>query len=88
MLDATAAITAVYLNGVVVNPGAYHFDTSTPLEQTLIMNSTPATDQVLTIDMQYYYYCRFPTNNMTFERFMQYLWELGQVQIQSCRPGT
>lgn len=81
-------VTNVYLNGALVNPGAYHFDTSTPMEQTLIMHNTPAANQLLTIDMQYYYYCRFPDNKMTFEKFMQYLWELGQVNIISCRPGT
>lgn len=88
VVDPTAAITAVYLNGVVVNAGAYHFDTSVPLEQTLIMHNTPTANQALTIDMEYFYYCRFPTSNMTFEKFMQYLWELGQVVIESCRPGA
>lgn len=87
-VNDAAAVTAVYLNGVEQNPGSYHFDKSTVLAQKLIMNNTPGANQVLTIDMEYYYYCKFPSNKMTFERFMQNLWELGQVVIRSCRPGT
>lgn len=61
-------------------------DLSTPGFQTITADPDPGS--VVSVDMSYYYYCKFDTNNVTFEKFMDRLWLTNSVKIHSCRPGA
>lgn len=80
----------VYLNGsdFSVNPALYTTDFTNPLEQTVTFLTAPTNTYAVRVDMSYYYYCKFPKNTNTFEKFMTKLWSVGSVELHSCRPGT
>jgi hypothetical protein len=77
----------VYLDDVLQDPTSYEL-LGGPCDQQIKFYSTPASGQALTVDMSYYYYCKFPTNANTFEKFMNTLWMFSKVPIHSCRVGA
>lgn len=86
----TAAGVNVYLNGssVPVDPSLYTISTAVPVANTITFGTAPTAGYAVAIDMQYFYYCKLPENNNTFEKFMDSLWSLGKVALHSCRPGA
>jgi hypothetical protein len=72
----------------IVSPGAYNIVSTTPMNQQLVFTSAPASGALITIDMYYYYYCRFTDNKLTFNKFLNQIWDLSKVSIQSCRLGA
>lgn len=86
----TDALFNVYLGAspAPVNPADYVLDTSKPVINTITFDTAPAAATPIYVDMTYFYYCKLPANAATFEKFMTRIWNLGQLQIRSCRPRT
>ena len=86
----TAAGINVYLGSSTspVDPATYAIDTTTPVANTITFDTAPDADTAISIDMQYYYYCKLPDNSNTFEKFMRRLWMLNKVTLHSCRAGA
>jgi hypothetical protein len=80
----------VYLNGSATPQlaSAYTLSTSNPCANTITFGSAPPNGQKITVDMQYFYYCKLANNANTFEKFMHRLWLLDKVTLHSCRPGA
>lgn len=78
----------LYSDGVLIDPSSYTLVQTTPCDIQVKFSSTPAVGHVLTCDLSYFYYCKFPDNANTFEKFMHQLWLLSQINIHSCRPGA
>lgn len=79
----------VYLDGVVQDPGTYAIDTADACNNQVKFTTTPAAGKALAIDIpRYRYYCKFPDNSATFEKFMNRLWLLNKITLHSCRPGA
>ncbi|CAN5578177.1 hypothetical protein BH10PSE14_BH10PSE14_06820 [soil metagenome] len=87
---ATDAGVNVYLGGssTPLDPTLYAIDTSQPVANTITFDTAPGADQAISIDMQYFYYCKLAQNGNTFEKFMDRLWMLGKVSLHSCRAGA
>jgi hypothetical protein len=78
----------VYDNGVLKTLGThYTVSRTTPGAQTITFLVAPTSSHVITVDMGYWYYCKFPDNAQDFDKFMNGLWSLQKVLIHSCRPG-
>ena len=79
----------LYLDGALVDPNdpslGYSVQTTQPVAQYVKFNNTPAAGHVLTVDMTYFYYCRFADDTMDFSKFMAGLWEVKQVKLASLR---
>lgn len=86
-VDLTQPFVA-YLNGVRQNASLYSVVQTQPGLQQIEFAGTPTTGQTLTVDMSYFYYCRLPDDNLSFEQFMNKLWTLKKIQIESCRANT
>ena len=86
-IDTTKTFN-VYLDGVLQDPSTYDVLTALPVNQQIKFHATPTAGQAITTDMSYYYYCKFPDNQNTFEKFMNQLWLLNTVKLHSCRAGT
>ena len=78
----------VYLDGVLQPADTYSVATTAPVNQVLDFNGTPSAGQKITVDMTYFYYCKFSTANLSFEKFMNQLWQLKKIELQSNRAGT
>lgn len=78
----------VYLDGNLQDPSIYTVDTTVPVQQQIIFAGIPTMGQVITVDMDYFYYCKLAEDNLTFEKFMDKLWTLGKITLHSCRPGA
>jgi len=76
-----------YMDGAEMNQSDYAVLTTIPGMQQLRINTTPAAGHKITGDFGYFYYCKFPDDSYTFEKFMHRLWLLGKINIHSCRPG-
>lgn len=79
----------VYLNGSAspVLPTLYTLSTANPCANTITFASPPGNGQAITVDMSYYYYCKFPKDTNSFEKFMDRMWNTS-VMLHSCRPGA
>lgn len=80
----------VYLgsSNTPVNPTLYTINRAVPGANTITFGTAPAGGQAVSIDMAYFYYCQLPDDSNTFEKFMDRLWTLQKVTINSCRPGA
>ena len=78
----------MYLNGVLQPADSYSVAQTAPVNQMLVFNGTPTTGKIITVDMNYFYYCKFSTPNLSFEKFMNQLWTIKKVELQSNRAGT
>lgn len=76
-------IDALYLNGVLQSPLTYHLDSTNTL---VVFNSAPATGQVITVDLHFYFRCRFLEDSELFEQWAQNLWENKELKFQSVKP--
>ncbi len=73
-----AAVTAVYLNGIVTSGNTFGTETG-----ILTMASAPASGAVVTADFNYAFAVRFADDTADFENFMFQLWRLKQVKLVS-----
>lgn len=78
----------LYLDNVWQSPSTYSVLKTIGGNQQIQFNYTPTVGQVITIDMSYFYYCKFADPSMDFEKFMDKLWTLKTVTLRSCRAGT
>jgi hypothetical protein len=79
---------AVYLDGVEQDAGTYEVLTTEPCNQRVKFLATPAAGRRITMDLSYFYYCKFPENTYSFEKFMDRLWLVNEIHIHTCRPGA
>ncbi len=87
-VDGTVPVN-VYLNGVVQSFGTdYTLITSTPCLQQVQFATAPGNGVEITVDMNYFYYCKLADSKLTLEEFMHRLWSLNKIVLHSCRPGA
>jgi hypothetical protein len=86
-VDLTQPVN-VYLNGVKQAASSFQILQTLPMNQQLKFFNTPSADQTVTIDMSYFYYCKFTEDTNTFEKFMYNLWSVKKVTLRSCKAGT
>lgn len=87
VLDLTRPYN-VYLDGVHQDPSTYEWLTDDPANQQLKFGSTPAAGKAVTADYGFFYYCKFPDNTYTFEKFLHGVWLLSKINLHTCRPGA
>jgi hypothetical protein len=75
----------VYLDGTKQPRSSYTIDNTVPVQQQIIFAGIPTTDQVITVDMDYFYYCKFADKNMSLDKFMDALWSGSGIKLRSCR---
>jgi len=75
----------VYLDGVLQDPDSYTIDTTVPVQQQILFAGTPVTDQVITADFDFFYYCKFADPKMSLDKFMECLWTGDKIALRSCR---
>lgn len=83
-------LTAVYLNGVEVDPSDYQLwynngITNNTYPQVLFDQPVPDGD-VITADFSYYFLCRFYDDTMTFEEFMKNFHEVRSMKFITVKP--
>jgi hypothetical protein len=80
----------VYLgaSAAPLDPTLYAIDTSVPVANTITFDTAPGAGQAISLDMEYFYYCKLHDNSNTFEKFMDRLWLLNKITLHSCRPGA
>jgi hypothetical protein len=81
----SSATFNVYLNGALQSASSYAVSTTTPVSQQIVFNSAPAAGDVITVDMSYYFYVHFKDNTNDFEKFMNQLWTVKKVTLESLR---
>lgn len=87
VIDMTQSVI-VRLGNAVQPTSLWTLDTTTPLDQTITFAQAPAAGTPIYMDFSYFYYCKFPDNSNTFEKWMHRLWLLQKVSIRSCRQGA
>jgi uncharacterized protein (TIGR02217 family) len=80
---APHVVSAIYDNGVIVNPVNYTVSTTTGI---VTFTSAPANTHVITGNFTYYFRCRFSDDRVDFENFLYQLWTLKQLKFQSVLP--
>ena len=87
-VDMTQAFN-LYYDGGLVDPAdptlGYQVLQTQPLAQAVKFNNTPPSGHVLTVDMSYFYYCRFSDDTMDFEKFLEGVWKVQKVKLISLR---
>lgn len=80
----------VYLAGssTPVDPALYTIDTATPVANTITFDTAPADAAAIEMDLSYFYYCRLADSQLTFTRFMDKIWNLEKIVLQSCRVSA
>jgi uncharacterized protein (TIGR02217 family) len=79
----------VYVNGVLKTLTTdYTVDQSVPGANVIIFTTAPAAAAAITVDMSYYYYCKFPDDAQEFDKIVAQLWQVSKVLLHSCRPGA
>jgi hypothetical protein len=77
----------LYRDGILIDPAdatwGYTLVTTTPWAQAVHFNSVPAAGHVLTVDMSYFYFCKFADDTADFEEFMHRLYTVSSVKLQS-----
>ena len=81
----TAEPFNLYLNGILQSSSTYSVLTTTPVNQQVKFNTAPTTGQAITVDMQFYYYVHFKDPTNEFEKFMEKLWSLKKITLESLR---
>lgn len=87
-VDLTQAFN-LYYDGALVDPNdatlGYSVLQTQPVNQMVKFKNTPPSGHVLTVDMSYFYYCRFADDNLDFEEFLWNLWQVKKVKLMSLR---
>lgn len=84
----TGSTVNVYLDGTLQSPSTYDIVTTQPGLQQLKFHSTPATGHAITMDFNYWYYCKFSDGNTTFEKFLDHIWLTSSIKIRTCLAGA
>jgi hypothetical protein len=79
-VDTSSSFT-LYANGGRVDPSDYFVLRDAPGNQLIKFRDTPAAGQALTVDMSFFYVCRFAGDSLDFEKFMQRLYALAKVKL-------
>ena len=66
----------------------YTLSVAIPGKQQLVFNSAPATDHTIRVDMGYFFYARFQSSPLEYDKFFQDLWTMKRVTLQSLRAET
>lgn len=86
VLDTTQTFN-VYANGVLKASSdptyGYGVDLSQPWNQLLVFNSAPPAGVAITVDMTYYYLCRFGEDKTEFEQVLYNVWQNRKVTLVS-----
>lgn len=82
----TAATCNVYVSSVLKTLGTdYTLSTTVGTLQQVVFASAPAASAPITVDMSYFYNCKFQQPGMDFEKFMNQLWSAQKITLRSCR---
>jgi hypothetical protein len=76
-------LDAVYLNNVPVNPANYALDSTRTLLQ---FNFIPTIGQTLSVDLHFYFRCRFLEDAELYEQWAKNLWENKELKFWSVKP--
>lgn len=79
---------AAYLNGVGQDHTLWQLIQTTAGQQQIKFFNTPSAGQKLTVDMNYFYYCKFDADEDDFEKFVAGNWRIGKITLKSCKAGT
>ncbi len=85
-LDQTEPFN-LYLDGVWQDPSSYALLTDVGGQQQVDFNAAPAAGHAVSCDMSYFYYCRLTENAQDFEKFMNRLWKVGKLTLETCLAG-
>jgi hypothetical protein len=85
-VDPQSAVI-VYLSGTPVSSSTWNIINTAGLVQ-LVFTAAPGNNIPITIDMKYFYYCKFAEDISVFEKFTSVHWANPSVKLQSCRPGA
>lgn len=88
-VNTTAGVN-VYLgtSATPVCPSLYAIDTTSPVANMITFQTAPTAGQAISIDMEYFYYCKLADNSNTFEKFMSRVWNVSKVRLHGCRAGA
>lgn len=90
ILDYSATFN-LYINGVLTPSSdptyGYQVNLLTPWNQLLQFNSVPPAAQALTVDMTYFYYCRFGDDTTEFEQILYNIWQNTKITLVSKKGG-
>ena len=75
----------VYVAGTLISPSGYSVNTSQPLNQQLTFASAPAVGAAITVDMSWYFWCRFLDGQYDFEKFADKRWMQRKITLHSQR---
>jgi hypothetical protein len=78
-----AAVSAIYLNGIVQS-GGYTID-STPLSPAVAFAAAPSPGVAIAADFAWYFLCRFQDDDLDVEEFMSQLYALQSLQLRTVR---
>lgn len=76
-------IDVLYLNGIAQNPLSYSLDATAT---QVVFNSPPSAGLAITIDLHFYFRCRFMEDGNQFEEWSKNLWENKELKIMSVKP--
>lgn len=83
-------LTAVYLNGVEVDPNDYQLWYNNGITNNtypqVLFDQPVAEGDVITADFSYYFLCRFYDDTMTFEEFMKHFHEVRSMKFITVKP--
>lgn len=86
---APNVVSAVYANGVLVNPATYTVNAwDSPKPGYITFNTPPANAAVITADFTFYFPCRFLSDEMDFTKFMKALFSNKGVEFTSIKLGA
>jgi hypothetical protein len=77
---------ALYQDGDLVDSAAYFILRDAPGNQLIKFRDTPPAGKTLTVDMSFFYVCRFADDTIDVEEFMNRLYSLASVKLIAPRP--
>jgi hypothetical protein len=76
----------VAVGGVVKTLGTdYTILSTTPCNQQIKFTTAPAASALIQVDMSYYFYVHFQASTNEFEKFMNQLWSVKKITLESLR---
>ena len=83
-LQGANVINAHYLNGVPQSTGLITLDATRTVLTIASLAGRPGIE--VTVDLSFYFRCRFLDDTLKFEEFDQNLWELKEIRFESVKP--
>jgi hypothetical protein len=77
---------ALYEDGDLVDNSAYFILRDAPGNQKIKFRDTPPAGKTLTVDMSFFYVCRFADDTIDVEEFMNRLYSLASLKLIAPRP--